>query len=214
MAREQPQTVRLTYLETRDRQPPPAIESKMIVTVSPDRTTVAQEGGVLIIDYLDHEVIRQKSEQPVAVHYPLRPSRPAEQHLQLDEMMMVRLGSYRILSHREGGHYHGRPVTETMIRFGIGLTQARTAMPLQNDFFGQRFGERTLQIEASAQVPHFARLAASADRHRALVRANPLLMQLDLINLIPLVGGLPLSLREQSGITLEFLALQLVEDGQ
>ena len=214
MASEPPRTVRLIYLETLGRPSSPAVKTRVIVIVSPDRTTVTEEGGTLIIDYLHHEIIRQKSQQSVAVHYPLRPSRPAEQHLQLDEMMMARLGSYRIFSSRQGGSYHGLPVTETMIRFGMGLTQARTAAPLESDFFGQRFGERTLQIEASPQVPHFARLAASAECRREVVRANPLLLQLDLINLIPLVGGLPLSLREQPGKTLEFLDLQLVEDGR
>lgn len=128
------------------------------------------------------------------------------------EMMMARLGSYRLLSRREGGTYHGMPVTETVIRFGVGLTQARTAVPLKYDYFGQPFGERTLHVEATDRVPHFAELAKQANDHRQTVRANPLLLQLDPIALIPLVGGLPLVFRDQSGKRLQFLESQLVED--
>ena len=63
-------------------------------------------------------------------------------------------------------------------------------------------------------MPYFAELARRASEHREAVRANPLLLQLDLINLIPLAGGLPLSLREQTGKILQFLELQPVEDGR
>lgn len=212
-ANEQPKAVRLTYRETHDQSSPPADEAKMILMVGADRTTITQGEDVLLIDYRNLEVIRHHCRRSAAIHYPLRPARPVEKSPTIAEEMMVRLGSYRILSSRKGGTYHGMPVKETVIRFGMGLAQARTAAPMQYDFYGQRFGERTLHIEAADRVPHFAELVKQASGHREAVRANPLLLQLDPINLIPLVGGLPLVLRDQSGKRLEFVELQLVEDG-
>ena len=212
---EPAKTICLTYREIPAGKALAAPDTaKVIITVAPHRTTLSQGDEETIIDYLNQEVIRQKSQPATAIHYPLRASRSPEARQKVDEVMMARLGSYRILSSREGGSYHGRPVTETVIRFGMGLIPARTAAPMQYDFFGQRFGERTLHIEASMQVPYFAELARRASEHREAVRANPLLLQLDLINLIPLAGGLPLSLREQTGKILQFLELQPVEDGR
>ena len=104
-----------------------ADKARLIITVAPHRTTLSQGDEKTIIDYLNQEVIRQKSQFSTAIHYPLRASRSAEARLKVDEVMMARLGSYRILSSREGGSYHGGPVTETVIRFGMGLTPARTA---------------------------------------------------------------------------------------
>ena len=72
----------------------------------------------------------------------------------------------------------------------------RTAAPLTVAWCGETFGERRVRYLVSDTVPGYDALARLAATRRPVIRANPLLLQLDPVNLILPLGGLPVRLEE------------------
>ena len=181
----------------------------VVFLVSPDQTVIRRAGEVVTIDYHNREVIREETERSVLVRYPLvSPELARNNDADLADAIMTRLGSYRIMRTQGSQRMHGLNAVEYQIWFGLGLTAARTAAPMNYTYFGQSFAEHRVLCLASDKVAHYAALASMAESRRDLVRANPLLLQMDLVNLIRPLGGLPVRLEEQDGPTLRFLDVQ------
>lgn len=111
---------------------------------------------------------------------------------------------YRIVATAPGRRVHGWPAAEKMVWFAPGLNRMRTVAPL----IVESFGERRLRCWVSEVVPGHEALARLAAARRPLVRANPLLLQLDLVNLILPLGALPVRLEEGRDDEMRVLELQ------
>ena len=208
-ADEPPRTLQLNYQEFSLNDAVAHGGRPVIFLVSPDQTVIRRAGEVVTIDYHNREVIREETERSVLVRYPLvSPELARNNDADLADAIMTRLGSYRIMRTQGSQRMHGLNAVEYQIWFGLGLTAARTAAPMNYAYFGQSFAERRVRCLASDKVAHYAALASMAESRRDLVRANPLLLQMDLVNLIRPLDGLPLRLEEQDGTILRFLAVQ------
>ncbi len=201
------QSLTLAYEHTVAAPSGGTTRSAVVYAISPEQTIIRRDGEETIIDYRGLALTRKRAGS--SVEYPLNPPGTGEeQPRSLKDGLMRRVATYRMGEARPGQRIHGLPATEREIWFGVGLSLARTAMPVTVKYFGQMFGERRMQCAVSQAVVGYATLAAIARDRRMVVRANPLLLQLDPSNLILLLDGLPIRLREQRGNALHTLALQ------
>lgn len=199
--------LRLVYEQTVSAPSGGTTRSAVVYAICPERTIIRREGEETIIDYRGLALTRKRAGS--SVEYPLNPPGTGEeQPRSLKDELMRRVATYRLGEAGPGQSIHGLPATEREIWFGVGLGLARTAMPVTVEYFGQRFGERRVQCAVSQMVVGYATLAAIARDRRMVARANPLLLQLDPSNLILLLDGLPIRLREQRGNAIHTLALQ------
>ena len=181
----------------------------LTLTVEAERTLLDRDGLLLTIDYRDHRVIRQPAGRADRVIYPLTrpgdrvvtPATPAEE-------LRRQAGGYRIVATGPGLRVHGRPAEERLVWFGPGLSRLRTAESPTVVAYGETFGERRVRFFVSAAVPGHEALARLAAARRPVVRANPLLLQLDPVNLIVALGALPVRLEEGRSDGVRVLELQ------
>ena len=181
----------------------------LTLTVDAERTVLDRDGLVLTIDYHRRQVIRQPAGRPARVVYPLAHpgQRTAEPATPTEELRRQAAG-YRIVATGPGRRVHTWPAVERLVWFGPGLSRLRTAAPLTVAWCGETFGERRLRCLVSDAVPGHDALARLAQARRPVVRANPLLLQLDPVNLILPLGGLPVRLEEQGRNQVRVLELQ------
>jgi hypothetical protein len=99
-------------------------------------------------------------------------------------------------------------VTEKQLWFGHELSRMRTAAPITQRHFGRVFRERQLRCQVSREVDKFDILVHIAEGRQAMIRANPLLLQMDPINLIPALNGLPVRVWEEKNGELHSFVLQ------
>ena len=202
-----PWPLRLEY-----RQPRPAGEQTPIaltLTIEAERTVMDRDGLKLSIDYGRRELIRQEVGREDRVVYPLAPpgGRPAAPATP-GEALRVQAAAYRIVATRPGQRVRAWPAREVQVWFGPGLSRLRTMVPLAVTAFGEQFGERRVRYWVSAAVTDHDALRQLAAGRRPLVRANPLLLQLDPVNLILPLGALPVRLEEPSDGGVRVLELQ------
>ena len=199
--------VRLEY-----RQPGPTgvrTTGGLTLTVEAERTLLDRDGLLLTIDYRDHRVIRQPAGRADRVIYPLtRPGDRAVTPATPAEELRRQAGGYRIVATGPGLRVHGRPAEERLVWFGPGLSRLRTAVSPTVVAYGETFGERRVRFFVSAAVPGHEALARLAAARRPVVRANPLLLQLDPVNLIVALGALPVRLEEGRSDGVRVLELQ------
>jgi len=182
------------------REPGPAgvrATGGLNLSVDAERTVLDRDGLVLTIDYHLLQVIRQPAGRTDRVVYPLaRPGqRTAEAATPAEELRRQAAG-YRIVATGPGRRMHALPTVERLVWFGPGLSRLRTAAPLTVAWCGETFGERRVRYLVSDTVPGYDALARLAATRRPVIRANPLLLQLDPVNLILPLGGLPVRLEE------------------
>lgn len=199
--------VRLEY-----RQPGPTggrTTGGLTLTVEAERTLLDRDGLLLTIDYRHHWVIRQSAGRADRVIYPLaRPGDRAATPATPAEALLQQAGGYRIVATGPGLRVHGWPAQERLVWFGPGLSRLRTAVSPTVVAYGETFGERRVRFFVSAAVPGHEALARLAAARRPVVRANPLLLQLDPVNLIVALGALPVRLEEGRSDGVRVLELQ------
>ena len=169
----------------------------LTLTVDAERTVLDRDGLLLIIDYHLLQVIRQPAGRAERVVYPLvAPGQPAAEPATPAEALRRQAAGYRIVATGPGRRVHAWPAVERLVWFGPGLSRLRTAAPLTVTCCGETFGERRVRCLVSDAVPGHDALARLAAARRPVVRANPLLLQLDPVNLILPLGALPVRLEE------------------
>lgn len=179
------------------------------LTVDAERTVLERDGLVLTIDYQRHQVIRHPSGRANRVIYPLvAPGERAAIPATPGQALRQQAAGYRIVATAPGRRVHGWPAAEKLVWFGPGLSRMRTVAPLTVNSFGETFGERRLRFWVSEAVPGHEALALLAAARRPLVRANPLLLQLDLVNLTLPLGALPIRLEQVRDDEVRVLELQ------
>jgi hypothetical protein len=180
-------SVTLVYLYTKVTASGSVQENQVRVTVSPDRTRIDCDNKTfLFIDYQRLMVLRQQPGGGPAERFSLNPvgfvdpdpNSPAAQ-------IQAQLASFQNID-----LFNDDLVTEKQLWFGYELSRMRTAAPITQRHFGQVFRERQLRCQVSRKVDQFDILAHIAEGRQAIIRANPLLLQLDPINLIPALNGL------------------------
>ena len=181
----------------------------LTLTVDAERTVLDRDGLLLIIDYHLLQVIRQPAGRAERVVYPLvAPGQPAAEPATPAEALRRQAAGYRIVATGPGRRVHGRPAEERLVWFGPGLSRLRTAESPTVVAYGETFGERRVRFFVSAAVPGHEALARLAAARRPVVRANPLLLQLDPVNLIVALGALPVRLEEGRSDGVRVLELQ------
>ena len=153
--------------------------------------------------------MRQPAGRAARVDYPLvAPCQPAAVSATPAEERRRQAGGYRSGATGPGLRVHGRPAEERLVWFGPGLSRLRTAVSPTVVAYGETFGERRVRFFVSAAVPGHEALARLAAARRPVVRANPLLLQLDPVNLIVALGALPVRLEEGQSDGVRVLELQ------
>lgn len=179
------------------------------LTVDAERTVLERDGLVVTIDYQHNQVIRHPFGRADRIIYPLvAPGDRAVLPATPGEALRQQTAGYRIIATAPGRRVHGWPAAEKLVWFGPGLSRMGTVAPLTVESFGETFGERRLRYWVSEVVPGHEALARLAAARRPLVRANPLLLQLDLVNLILPLGALPVRLEEGRDDEMQVLELQ------
>lgn len=203
------QSLTLNFEETITRPSKKATRSAIAYVISPDRTVIRRHSEETIIDYCGLALIRSRSGS--SVRYPLNPPTTSQEQLApLSDGLMRRVAAYRLAKPGAGLVIRGMPTVERSIWFGPGPSLSLVAKPLTVEYFGQTFGERRLQCWVSQSVANYATMAAIVRDRRAVVRANPLLLQIDPTNLILPLDGLPIRIQEYRDAALyrlELLAL-------
>ncbi|PIE69196.1 MAG: hypothetical protein CSA21_03475 [Deltaproteobacteria bacterium] len=183
--------VRLVYLISEGK----AAGQQVTITATPERTCITSPEQTLEIRYRELEVLRATPPDEAPVRYPLNhPDQPRQDSFA--ETMRSRLASYTITDGGETVTLQGLKVRRKTVHFGYDLMVMRAMVPYRQNFFGEVFGERTLHYQVSVHHKLNARLRALTASRQEVVAANPLLLQLDLINLMPLLGGLPLRITD------------------
>lgn len=200
------QPLTLTYEATVSSASGRTTRSAVVYVISPERTIIRRNGEEAIIDY--HRLAFIRKREGSTVEYPLNPpGTEHEQTISLQDGLMRRVAAYRLANPKAGLVIRGLPTVERSIWFGTGSALSLTAMPLAVEYFGQIFTERRIQCWVSQGVRNYAMIAEIARSRRAVVRANPLLLQVDPTNLILPLDGLPIRLREQRSDSLHLLEL-------
>lgn len=198
----------LVYAETLAEPSGETVRSAVSYVISPEQTIVRRAEEETIIDYRRLTITRKRTGS--SVEYPLSPPDTNQKPPpSLQDGLMRQVAAYRLGKIRPGLRINGLNAMERQIWFGVGLSLAHTAIPVTVAYYGQVFGERRVQCWLSQAVTGYTTLAAIALERRKVVRANPLLLQLDPCNLILPLDGLPIRMQEQQGNTRRTLELQL-----
>ena len=198
----------LAYAETLADPSGETVRSAVSYVISPEQTIVRRAEEETIIDYRRLTITRKRTGS--SVEYPLNPPDTNQKPPpSLQDGLMRQVAAYRLGKIRPGLRINGLNAMERQIWFGVGLSLAHTAIPVTVAYYGQVFGERRVQCWLSQAVTGYTTLAAIALERRKVVRANPLLLQLDPCNLILPLDGLPIRMQEQQGNTRRTLELQL-----
>ena len=200
------QKLTLRYQESVTASSGAKSHSELIYQVDAERTVIRQDGLETIIDYQGLALSRNR--EGSSVTYPLlAPEIDRSQPLSPQDGLMRRVAAYRLAQPGAGLVIRGLPTIERGVWFGPGPSLSLIAKPLTIEYFGQTFGERRLQCWVSQRVANYPALAEIARSHRAVVRANPLLLQIDPTNLILPLDGLPVRLQEYRDDALHRLEL-------
>ena len=189
-------TLTLRYQETLTWPSKETTHSEVSYTITPEETVIQRMGEEVAIHYRKLTLTRTQGDR--SVEYPLAPPGTGQHHpTSLQDGLMRRVAVYRLGDLRAGLRIGDIPTVERSIWFGAGLALSGSASAPSVTSFGQRFSERRIQCWVSKENALYDAVAAIARERRAVVRANPLLLQLDLSNLTLPLDGLPLRLREQ-----------------
>lgn len=198
-------SVTLVYLHTRVSVSGSVREKPITVTVSPDRTRIdCGKETFLVIDYQRRMVLRQLPGGNPPERFSLNPAGFVDPDPNaLAAQIQAQLASFRSID-----LFSDDLVTEKQIWFGYELSRMRTAAPITQRHFGRVFSERQLRCQVSREVDQFDILVRIAEGRQAIIRANPLLLQLDPINLIPALNGLLIRAWEEKNGDLHSFVLQ------
>jgi hypothetical protein len=130
---------------------------------------------------------------------PAPPEAPAAppQARRVDSAMAQALAGYEITSGSPDGPVRGFPVALKTVWFGRGFLESRLTGSLVFTQWGRRFTEKRVQLWVTREHSDYLPLAALAADREPILRANPLLAQLDFTLLIHELGGLPVRLEER-----------------
>lgn len=195
----------LKYLHTKEVSLIPSQKKLIIITIHSDRTRIDfDKARSLIIDYQQGIVLRQGPGKKATQQYALNPvgfdnSNPKE----FPALIEAALASFRSID---------RSIEDTVqikeIWFGYELSRMRIAAPITQSHYGKIFGERLLRCQVSRDVDQFDVLVRIAEKRQSMVDANPLLLQLDPVNLIPVLEGLPVRVWENKNDEIHTYVLQ------
>ena len=130
--------------------------------------------------------------------YPLYPPlAPGEAPRGLEGGVAAEIARYALRDDGPGAAVNGWRTTEKTLYFGAGLAPSQVAGPFAIRRYGRTFRERRVYVRVTNEHPHSLALRQIALQHQPLVQANPLLLQLDWVNLIPVLDGLPVALLER-----------------
>ena len=200
------QPLTLTYEETISAPLRDTTRSPVVYVISPERTIIRRNGEETVVDYQTLALVRRR--EGSSIEYPLNPPGTGQKlSPSLQDNLMRRIAAYRLANPKAGLVIRGLPTVERSIWFGVSPALSLTAMPLSVEYFGQVFTERRIQCWVSQGTRTYGTMAEIARSRRAVVRANPLLLQVDPTNLILPLEGLPIRLREQRDEALHLLEL-------
>jgi hypothetical protein len=177
------------------------------VRFTPEQTMIEDRHGHLHIDYRQLSLERQPLGQ-VVVRYTLQPAQPAGSPSSPGRAIAAMLAEYRVERTGRRERIGPLPAEEKMIWFGAGLSRSRTMAPVTLEAFGMVMGERRWRCWVS-EGRHEA-LRRIAEERRQVVLANPLLLQVDPVNLVLVLEGLPLRIEESEGARVRVLALRSI----
>ena len=189
---------------------PPALH----LTITPDTTEISDGPRRLVIDYAGRRVVTQSEPEEPPREFPLYPPlAPGETPQGLEGGLALEIARYELQDDGPGDQVHGWRTQEKTLYFGAGLAAAQVAGPFAIKRYGRTFRERRVHVRVSNEHPHALALRQIAEAHRALVAANPLLLQLDWVNMIPVLDGLPVALLERGhNVTLRLVLKPSAED--
>jgi hypothetical protein len=197
--------VTLVYLHTKVTASGLVQEKRVRVTVSPDRTRIdCGKETFLVIDYQRRMVLRQQPGGDPPEHFSLNP----DGFVDPDPNSLAAQIQAQLASVRSIDLVSEDSVTEKQLWFGYELSRMRTAAPITQRHFGQVFRERQLRCQVSREGDYFDILVHISEERQAMIRANPLLLQLDPINLIPILNGLPVRAWEEKNGEIHTFVLQ------
>lgn len=141
---------------------------------------------------------------------PASPEAPAAapQARRIDNAMAQALARYEITSGSADGPVRGFPVALKTVWFGRGFLESRLTGSLVYTQWGRRFTEKRVQLWVTREHSDYLPLATLAADREPILRANPLLAQLDWTLLIHELGGLPVRLEERGKDMVVRLELQ------
>ncbi|NCA72359.1 MAG: hypothetical protein EOM91_20275 [Sphingobacteriia bacterium] len=122
---------------------------------------------------------------------------PVPQARRTDSTMAQALARYEITSESTDGPVRGFPVAMKTVWFGRGFLESRLTGSLVHTQWGRRFTEKRVQLWITREHSDYLPLATLAADREPILRANPLLAQLDWTLLIHELGGLPVRLEER-----------------
>ncbi|NCA71689.1 MAG: hypothetical protein EOM91_16730 [Sphingobacteriia bacterium] len=118
------------------------------------------------------------------------------------------LARYEITPASAAGPVRGFPVSAKTLWLGRGFLESRMTGTLHQTLWGRRFSERRVQLWVTTEHRHYRTLAALMAERAPILRANPMLAQVDWTVLIPELGGLPVRLDERGKDLLMRVELQ------
>ena len=190
----------------------PAPELHLVIT--PGTTTVQDGQRRLLIDYDGRKILTQSAPEDPPQEYPLYPPlAPGEAPRGLEGGVAAEIARYALRDDGPGAAVNGWRTTEKTLYFGAGLAPSQVAGPFAIRRYGRTFRERRVYVRVTNEHPHSLALRQIALQHQPLVQANPLLLQLDWVNLIPVLDGLPVALLERGRkVTLRLVLIDAAAD--
>jgi len=190
--------------------PPPELH----LVITPGTTTILDGPRRLLIDYENRKISAQSEPEEPTRDYPLYPPlAPGERPQGLEGGVAEEIARFDLTDDGPGDRVNGWRTQEKTLYFGAGLAPSQVAGPFAIRRYGRTFRERSVHVRVSNEHPHSLALRQIAEGHRPLVEANPLLLQLDWVNLIPVLDGLPVALLERGhNVTLRLVLKNAADD--
>ena len=174
--------------------PPLGVE----LLVTPGTTTISEGERRLLIDYDGIRVVSWSDVQAPPQEYPLFPPlADGESPHGLADGVAAAIARYERTDDGHGGLIAGWRTREHTLYFGADLAPAQVAGPFAVKRYGRTFRERRVHVRTTHDHPHATALRQIAAQRQPLVAANPFLLQLDWVNLIPVLDGVPVALLER-----------------